>query len=111
MALFTALTSQQQASLQNNDMLVRDAVLKSRIAIAAMKIAALDYTTISQSISATLDAGQVVPPQTGLIGAIPVLPADVDALMTAFQSLITMWDTPTVRADHAQYVGAINIDG
>lgn len=111
-AVFPTMTQQEQALLLNHDSLFRKAVLLARAALDAMEVADLDYDVITSPLYARLEAGEAVPTQTNLAGAVPVAKENVAAVIAQFKGLVLAWNDPTsVLPLHAEIVGAVNLNG
>jgi len=111
MAAFTALTEQQQAATKHTAQLVREALLSARNTVRLMRNATLDSDLAGGAALADLDSGEAVPNSSSLDGAQDVLASDVAAQVATMKQLLAVWDTADMRALHAKFVGARNIDG
>jgi hypothetical protein len=110
--LFAELTEQQQAlATQLDTELVRPALLTSRTSITLMRHVVLQYDAVTKAILDEL-ADDVIVEYTGsLAGAVPVTAGAIRAMVAAFRTLLSLWDTEEVRLLHTAFVGGINIEG
>ena len=112
MSTFESLTAAQQAQMRNADILLRDAILKSRAALAAMDRYGLAFNSPSfQAALALVDAAELFPSQTGLAGAVAVPMSQFTALQAQFAAILSQWNTTNARQLHADLCGPVNIDG
>jgi len=69
----------------------------------------LDYANYAAAIVASLDAGALVPNETGLAGAQPLAKEDIQALAADLQNLLAAYATPAKQALQAKACGAANL--
>ena len=108
---FNELTDDQKASLLNFDSkLLRSVVIQCAKTLNLMgamlnDAAAHDLTTVLGA----LDAGELIPYQGGLDGAISLTKEDFDSLIADFTSIYTTYNTADIRQRFARAAGTQNL--
>ncbi len=108
---FSALTHDQQAIIQQLDAMQRQMLRLARRVIALQRNAVTQYDATVKSLTDACGATDVVPVSTSLDGAVSVQVQEITALTEACRTLVSAWDTAAVRAEHARFIGGVNLDG
>ena len=109
MATFSSYTAAQQAQILAFMPLFRSAIVG--LVASCNGGASLDgtWTAAISPLVTGLDAGTVIPDNTGLAGAMPLAREDVLAIMTAIEGLLATANTPAQRAEYLKVVGPVNM--
>jgi hypothetical protein len=109
---FAELSTQEQAlATQLDNELVRPTLLTARKSIALMRQVVLQYDAATKAVVDQLGDDEIVPYVGTLAGAVPVTAGHTRAMIAAFRTLLSLWDTEEVRLLHTAFVGGVNIEG
>jgi len=111
MAAFSTLTADQKNQLLAFMTMFRGGCVALVQAINRGTALNLVWTDSVGTIVASLDASGEIPDQTGLAGAVGLLPADVAALMTLIQGLLASAATNANEAEMLKAIGPTNMSG
>lgn len=109
MAAWSTLTTNQQSIIINDLLTLRALVAEVVKGINVANGLNYSWTGQSSAIASGLDADTVIPDNTGLAGAASITNTEMAAMMTSVQGFLTAFDTPTLMATYAAFIGSPNM--
>jgi len=85
--------------------------MAAREFLTLANIVSVDAVSGSSAILAQVVGTEPVPLVSSLDGAQEVSVSDIISQITTMQQLLSLWDTPDMRALHARFIGAKNLYG